>query len=105
MRKQTGITLIELMILLTIFAILFVVFGRGLFLLTDSKATSVVEATERQGYTDIQITDRSIVFVGLRGCGDDDTIVFEAKATNALGQRVDIIMCSGYFKGVTVRTM
>ena len=37
------------------------------------------------------------------GCGKDDSFSTAFEATNAQGQRVTGVVCSGWFKGATVR--
>lgn len=64
----------------------------------------VIQAVEKQGYTDIAITRKHIFFLGCNGGSKSDDAVFHARATNPAGQRVDILICAGLFKGVTVRT-
>ena len=66
---------------------------------------NTVEAVMKQGYSDVQIKASHIFFVSWHGCGDSDRAAYKMAATNALGQRVDLIVCAGWpFKGVTVRT-
>jgi len=75
--------------------------GRGIFV----GENVAVEALEKSGYSDVQITSSGWFFVGMRGCSEKDAAKFVATATNVNGDRVeDIIICSGWpFKGATVR--
>ena len=58
-----------------------------------------------QGFSDIQITNRAWFLVGLRGCDEKDSVRFDATATNPLGKRVSLYVCSGWiFKGATIRS-
>ncbi|KKW34314.1 MAG: hypothetical protein UY79_C0002G0009 [Parcubacteria group bacterium GW2011_GWA2_53_21] len=100
-RNGRNINLINIVIFITIIPILAFT-CLGLFLV--NRTEPVVEATEKQGYADVVITGRTWFLVGFRGCGGDDAVKFDAQATNALGRRVDLILCTGFFKGVTVRT-
>lgn len=62
-------------------------------------------AVEKQGYTDVKLRDKSIVFYNWAGCSDSDDAAYKARAKNAQGKQVDLIVCAGWpFKGVTVRT-
>ncbi len=53
--------------------------------------------TECDGYTDVQVHGWNLL-----GCGRDDSFTngFEAKKN---GQRVTGYVCSGFFKGMTIR--
>jgi len=102
MQNRRGVTLIEVMIVMAILGILFAVFGKGVLML--SQTDSVIAAAEKQGYEDIVVKDKAIMFVSLRGCGGDDGLMIKASAMNPRNQRVDIILCAGFYKGVTVRT-
>lgn len=62
----------------------------------DSRA---IVALEEEGYTDIKL-ERTYFFTG---CGKDDSISYIAYATNAKGRRVELLVCMGYWKGVTIR--
>lgn len=57
-----------------------------------------------QGYTNVEIIDHSWLFVGFRGCGMDDSARFTAKAKNPAGKDVELYVCTGIFKGATIRT-
>lgn len=60
-----------------------------------------VDALHKQGFTDINITDKSWLFVGFIGCGDDDSVKFTATAKN---ETVEIYVCAEWFKGATIRS-
>jgi hypothetical protein len=64
----------------------------------------VISAVEKQGYTNIQIVKKHILFPDYCGCGEGDDAAYDMIATNALGKSVDLIACAGITKGVTVRT-
>ncbi|KLI64474.1 hypothetical protein [Aurantiacibacter marinus] len=51
-----------------------------------------------QGYTDIQTTGYAYF-----DCGSDDIIATAFQANGPSGQRVEGAVCSGFFKGNTVR--
>lgn len=64
-----------------------------------------VRALQDAGYSDIKITDRHVLFVGMRGCSDDDSVAFKATATNPIGKKVKVLVCAGWLlKGATIRT-
>ena len=65
---------------------------------------NTVRAVEKQGYTNVQIIKKNILFVDWCGCAKGDDAEYDMGATNALGNRVDLIVCAGVLKGVTVRT-
>jgi hypothetical protein len=65
----------------------------------------VVEAVEKQGYTNAQIVSKKRFWVGWRGCSESDTVGYDMVASNARGERVNLIVCGGKFlKGYTVRS-
>ena len=63
------------------------------------------QAVEKQGYADVKLYGKTIFFVGFSGCDSNDAAKYGAKAKNAQGKEVDLIVCSGWpFKGITVRS-
>ena len=56
------------------------------------------KALKAQGFTDV--TTGGYAFFG---CGNDDAFHTEFTATNPTGQRVSGVVCSGWFKGATIR--
>ena len=74
--------------------------GRGMFV----SEQVAIDTMETQGFTDVEVTGKAWLFVGLRGCGNDDAARFEVTATNSNGQRVDCLVCADWpFKGATIR--
>lgn len=69
-----------------------------------SKPDGAVRALNTQGYKNVQIFDHAWFAVGLRGCGHGDISMFSASAENPRGDKVNVQVCSGVFKGYTVRT-
>jgi hypothetical protein len=64
-----------------------------------------VEAVAKQGYSDVRILRIHPFFASFFGCSNGDVASYRMSATNALGQRVNLIACAGWpFKAVTVRT-
>lgn len=54
---------------------------------------------ENMGYTNIEITG----WGPFAGCGQDDTFVTKFKAISPNKKHVAGVVCSGWFKGATVR--
>lgn len=63
-----------------------------------------VDALHKQGFTDINITDKNWLFVGFQGCGEDDAVKFTATAKNPRNETVEIYVCTGWLKGATIRS-
>lgn len=83
------------------FTLFFTLTGCGAFVSEEDTA----KAVEKQGYQNVQIQKKHIFFTNFLGCGENDVAMFKATATNSMGQKVDIIICTGWpFKGVTIRT-
>ena len=86
-------------ILLTLAILFFLVEGS---FVDDSIA---IKALQKQGFTDINITGKEWLFVGFRGCSEDDSVKFTAIAKNPRNETVEVYVCSGWlFKGSTVRS-
>ena len=67
--------------------------------------TKVAKAVEKQGYSDVNLYNKSVVFRSWSGCSASDDASWDGTATNPAGVKVNIIVCAGWpFKGVTVRT-
>jgi predicted small lipoprotein YifL len=71
-------------------------------LINDNK---VAKAVEKQGYTEVRLRNKSVIFHSWSGCSDSDSASWDGTAINPIGVKVDIVVCAGWpFKGVTVRT-
>jgi len=58
------------------------------------------------GFTKINLKDRSSIFVGWQGCGKTDLTLFTFEATNPIGKRVTVEICQGWpIKGATIRSL
>jgi hypothetical protein len=79
--------------------ILLALFGGNL--IDESNAADTLE---NQGWTDVTVVDRAVVFIQARGCGEHDQVRFTAEATNPAGQRVEVYVCKGWLKAGTIRT-
>jgi len=70
-------------------------------LVPEERATN---ALRDAGYTNIHITDKKILFVGLRGCDGKDAVGFTASANMPTNEKVaNLIVCMGILKGATIR--
>jgi hypothetical protein len=63
-----------------------------------------IRAVEAQGYSNVQINSKHIMFPEFCGCSKDDDVAYEMTAINPAGKLVNIIACAGITKGVTIRT-
>ncbi len=79
-------------------AILVLALASALASCTVSK-DSVTLALEGQGYTDITMGGPALF-----GCSDGDRFTRTWAATGVNGVRVKGVACSGFFKGVTIRS-
>jgi len=83
-----------------ILALCIIIGGCGAFVDNND----AIEAMEAQGFSDVVILSKSILFVSFRGCTDQDAAVYSMRATNTFGKSVDVIVCVGWpFKGATIR--
>jgi hypothetical protein len=83
-------------------AVIVLVFGMRGSCADESEA---VTAAENFGFTEVKVLDKSIWFVGFRGCDAKDAAVFEVRGKNPAGKVVQISVCVGWpFKGATVRS-
>jgi hypothetical protein len=70
-------------------------------LASQSNATN---ALRTNGFSNIHLLNREVLFVQLRGCGKEDVAQFNYSATNAAGKQVHVSVCEGWpFKGATIR--
>ena len=104
--KRSGITFHQsVTVVVFVFALVLVLTaatGWTGLLVPENKA---VRALETQGFSEIAITDRSWLFVGMRGGDKSDCVRFTATATNPAGKMVQVYVFSGWlFKGATIRT-
>jgi hypothetical protein len=103
LKTKAIIVVVALVALAVAWLIVAFTWYQGVFVSQDD----VVAAVEKQAYSDVVVDDKDIFFVNFWGgeCGEMDDALFEITATNALGNRVEIIACAGWpWKGVTIRT-
>ena len=60
---------------------------------------TATRALHGAGYKDVEITGYRVF-----GCSEDDNFHTGFEATGSSGQRVSGVVCSGFFKGATIRT-
>jgi hypothetical protein len=80
------------------------VLGLGLFIAMQAGPpdnSKAVRAMENIGFSDVTVVNRSYVSFQ---CGRGDIVEYTVKATNARGERVTMIVCTGWLKGATVRS-
>lgn len=95
---ENGIRVVTLLIIIGI-----ALFGECCGVLVDN--SEAVNALSNQGFSDIKITDKSVMFMSWRGCSESDAAKFDATAKNALGKQVNVYVCVGWpFKGATIRS-
>lgn len=70
----------------------------ALFLAGCTSSDKAVRAVEAMGMTEVTTTGYRVF-----GCSEDDNFHTGFEATNAKGQRVTGVVCSGILKGATVR--
>lgn len=73
----------------------------------ETNDSEAIRALTDSGYHDITITDSSLFFVSMSGCGADDGAVYSAHAINVANKPVNVIVCCGgplSFKGCVVRS-
>ena len=76
------------------------IFGCGAFV-NDQR---IISGLEDRGYSDVKILDKSIFWLGYRGCSKSDAAYYEVEVKNPVGKVVKLEVCAGWpFKGVTVR--
>lgn len=82
-----------------VFAVLFLFRG----LLTNEQ--TAIDALESRGYTEIEVHDKDVFFVGFRGGDQMDAAIFNCSAKNRHGKEARFDVTMGWpFKGSTVRT-
>lgn len=100
-KDSANAVMILMLYVVCIIAVIFFSAFRGT-LVSEQRA---IRALEKRGYSDIKITDKSVLLVHWRGCGTTDAVKFDAVAKNPRGTLTDVYVCSGWlFKGTTVRT-
>lgn len=101
MGKAIGSIFVACLMLVLAASLFILVFGRGIFVGEDK----AIRAAEIRGYSNVEVTDKNVFFVGLRGCDETDAVRFTVRAINPAGEEVEFIICSGWFlKDSTLRT-
>jgi hypothetical protein len=92
--------------LLQVFQVVVVLLFFPLVLLRGSCVDKevAIHAATVEGYTDVKVTDRHDFLAAWYGCSGSDAVGFEVSATNVKGERVKLLVCSGWLiKAATVR--
>lgn len=63
-----------------------------------------VTAAEDAGYTNVEVIDKAIWFVGFRQCDKNDNARFTVRGVNPRNQVRTFYVCAGTFKGGTIRS-
>jgi len=82
----------------------------GVLIITQLLANSVpedraIKAAEDVGYSNVRVISKDTVFIQLKGCDKSDSVLFNIEGTNPTGQKRTFIVCAGWFKGATVRSI
>ena len=70
----------------------------AIFILNCSRPQEATEALYQSGYDDIVITGWTFF-----GCDENDVFHTGFQAKSPRGQRIEGVVCSGWFKGATIR--
>lgn len=90
-------------IIATIFVVAALLLSAGAGLLAADQGEAV-HALEAQGYTNVKVNARHLLFVEFRGCSDTDEVSYTLEGDNARGQHITgITVCEGILKKATVR--
>lgn len=74
--------------------------ARGNFV-SDSDA---IRSAQAAGYSDVKVVSKDFLTPGWSGCSEHDAVTFKARAKNAAGAPVTILICMGWpLKGATIR--
>jgi len=77
---------------------LFLVMALAALLSACTNSSKAERVLSENGYTNIQLTGYDLF-----GCGKGDTFADGFKATSPAGKTVVGVVCSGMFKGATIR--
>lgn len=75
-----------------------IIIAMYIFICNCSRPQEAREALYQSGYDDIEITGWKVF-----GCDEKDFFRTGFKATSPRGSKVDGVVCSGWFKGATIR--
>lgn len=77
----------------------FAILAIGFACTACSDPNTARRALDNMGFTNVEITG----WTPFAGCGENDTFVTRFSAKNINGKTVTGVVCSGVFKGATVR--
>lgn len=70
-----------------------------------TSSAGALRAADNIGMTDTKVISKSVLFVGFRGCSEDDVALYRVQGTDARGKVRVIEVCQGFlFKGATIRS-
>lgn len=101
--SERGFTLVELMVALSIAAVMVTVglVGAGRFFVENSDA---IRAAQSAGFAEPRIVERHNFFAGRRGCTSDDAVAFTVAGSDMHGVPAETTVCCGtWFQGCVVR--
>lgn len=92
-------------VLYIVIAVVILVIASGIWAIPGTFVPDHVanDALTSAGFSQVDVTERATWLVGLRGCGNDDNVIFYATAVNPKGEKVDVYVCAGLLKGATIR--
>jgi hypothetical protein len=69
-----------------------------------AEKSNATRCAKVHGFTKFKVLDQYSAFIGLRGCGAMDFAMFPMSGVNPIGEQVTFFVCTGIFKGSTLRT-
>lgn len=60
-------------------------------------------ALEQVGYTNVELIDKEVYFIGFKGCGKSNSALFTMRGTDPIGKDRTVVVCAGVLKGGTLR--
>ncbi|MDB5180901.1 MAG: hypothetical protein JWO54_663 [Candidatus Saccharibacteria bacterium] len=64
---------------------------------------SATQYIEENGYTNVELTGKSTMLVGIQGCDNNDFVKYSFEATALNGVDTTVMVCKGLFKSATIR--
>ena len=70
---------------------------------SDYSGDDAVKTVNDNGYSNAILTETNEWYPALQGCGELDNLGYEITAVNEDGKSVDLQVCTGFFKDITIR--
>ena len=100
-RKSSGAAFHIVMYILVLASVVLIFGARG----SCASEDQAIRAVTNLGFTEVEVLDKDIWFIGLRGCDGHDAALFTVRGKNPAGKVVTVGVCVGWpFKGATVRS-